>query len=66
MPKSHRPDGTVAGSTKRLASRVDQVKTRHSLSGLYLHLTKNQATPQCWCRYPNQTREHLIKMCPEW
>jgi len=24
-------------------------------------------TPQCWwCRYQNQTREHLFKVCPEW
>ena len=63
MPKSQKPDGAVAGSTKRL---LYQVKTGHCLSGKYLHWTKNRATPQCWwCRYPNQTREHL-KVCPEW
>jgi len=67
MPKSQRPDGTVAGSTKRLASRFYQVKTGHSLAGQYLNWTKNRPTPQCWwCRYPNQTREHLFKVCPEW
>jgi len=29
MPKSQRPDGTVSGSTKRLASRVYQMKAGH-------------------------------------
>jgi len=33
MPKSQRPDGTVAGGTKRLASRVYQMKTGHCLPG---------------------------------
>jgi len=31
MPKSQRPDGTVSGSTKRLALRFYQVKTGHCL-----------------------------------
>jgi len=67
MPKSQRPDGTVAGSTKRLASRFYQIKTGHCLSGQYLHWTKNRPTPQCWwCRYQQQTREHLFKVCREW
>jgi len=48
MPKSQRPDGTVAGSTKRLASWFYQVKTGHCLTGQYLHWTKNQRTAQCW------------------
>ena len=67
MPKSQKPDGTVAGSTKRLASRFYQLKTGHCLTGQYLHWTKNLPSPQCWwCRYPTQTREHLFKVCPEW
>ena len=67
MPKSQKPDGTVAGSSKRLASRLYQVKTGHCLSGQYLNWTKNRPTPQCWwCRCPTQTREHLFKVCPEW
>ena len=37
MPKSQRPDGVVAGSAKRLASRFCQVKTGHCHSGQYLH-----------------------------
>jgi len=46
---------------------VYQIKTRHCLTGQYLNWTKNRPTPQCWwCRYPNQTREHLFKVCPEW
>jgi len=46
MPKSQKPDGTVAGSTKRLASRFYQLKIGHCLSRQYLHWTKNRATPQ--------------------
>jgi len=37
MLKGQRPDGTVAGSTKRLASRFYQVKTGHCLTKQYLH-----------------------------
>ena len=37
MPESHKPDGTVAGSTKRLASRFYQLKTGHCRTGQHLH-----------------------------
>jgi len=48
-------------------SQFYQIKTGHCLSGQYLNWAKNRPTPQCWwCRYPNQTREHLFKVCPEW
>jgi len=33
MPKSQKPDGAVAGSTKRLASRFYQIKTGHCMTG---------------------------------
>jgi len=67
MPSGQRPDSMVAGSTKRIASRFYQVKTGHCRTGQYLNWTKNRPTPQCWwCRYLNQTREHLFKVCPEW
>jgi len=33
MPKSQEPDGMVAGSSKKLASRFYQTKTGHCLSG---------------------------------
>jgi len=33
MPKRERPDGTVAGSYKRLASRFYQIKIGHCLAG---------------------------------
>jgi len=57
MPKSQRPNGTVAGSTKRLAARFYQLKTGHCLTGEYLHWTKSRPTPQCWwCQCPKQTR----------
>ena len=35
-PKSQRPDGTVAGSSKRLALRSYQIKAGHYLMGQYL------------------------------
>jgi len=67
MPDNQKPDGTVANSTKRLASRFYQLKTGHCLTGQYLNWTKNRTTPQCWwCRYRTQTRDHLFKECPEW
>jgi len=67
MPKSQKPDGTVAGSAKRLASRFYQLKTGHCLTGEYLHWSKSRPTPQCWwCRCPKQTRDHLLKRCPKW
>jgi ribonuclease HI len=67
MPKSQKPDSTVAGSAKRLASRFYQLKTGHCLTGEYLHWTKSRPTPQCWwCRCPKQTRHHLLKRCPKW
>jgi len=48
MSKSQRPDGAVAGSTKRLAFRFYQLKRGHCLTGQYLNWTKNRPTPQCW------------------
>jgi ribonuclease HI len=67
MPKSQRPDGTVAGSAKRLASRFYQLKTGHARTGEYLHWRKVRPTAQCWwCPHPKQTREHLLKGCPKW
>jgi len=67
MPKSQRPDGTVAGSTKRLASRFYQLKTGHARTGQYLHWAKVRPTAKCWwCNHPTQTRDHLFKVCREW
>jgi len=67
MPDSQRPDGTVAGSTKRLATRFYQLKTGHARTGEYLHWTRARPTAQCWwCPHPKQTREHLLKGCPRW
>jgi len=67
MPESQRPDGTVAGSTKRLAPRFYQLKTGHCRMGQYLHWTKVRPTAQYWwCRCPTQTRDHLLKWCPRW
>jgi len=61
------PDGTVAGSSKRPASRFYQLKTGHYLSGQCLRWGKNRPAAQCWwCRYRTQTRDHLFKVCPEW
>ena len=35
MPVSQKPDGAVASSSKRLASRFYQIKTGHCLTGQY-------------------------------
>ena len=67
MPHQQRPDQTVAGSTKRHASRFYQLKTGHCLTGQYLKWTKNRDTAQCWwCPFQTQTREHCFKVCPAW
>jgi len=67
VPKSQRPDGMMAGSTKKLASRIYQMKTGHCLTGQYLQWTDSQPTAQCWWRWcKTQTRDHLFKVCPEW
>jgi len=67
MPKRQKPDGTVAGSAKRLASRFYQLKIDHCLTGEYLHWSKSHPTPRCWwCQCPKQTRDHLLKRCPRW
>jgi len=67
MPESHRPDGVVAGSTKRLASRYYQMKTGHARTGQYLHWTRARPSAECWwCQCPAQTRDHLFKVCPKW
>jgi len=67
LPVSQRPNGTVAGSTKRLASRFYQLKTGHHLTRQYLNWTKSRPITQCWwCRYRTQTWDHLFKECLEW
>jgi ribonuclease HI len=67
MQRRQRPDQTVAGSTKRHASRFYQLKTGHCLTGQYRNWTKKRPTAQCWwCPYRTQTREHCFKVCPAW
>jgi len=62
-----RQTSTAPGSAKRLASRFYQLETGHSLTRQCLQWTKNWPTAQCWwCRCPTQTRDHLVKVCPEW
>jgi len=43
VPHAKEPetDSTVAGSSKRFASRFYQIKTGHCLTGQYLNWTKN-------------------------
>jgi len=45
LPESQRPDGTVAGNTKRLATQFYQLKTGHSQTGEHLNWTKSRPTP---------------------
>jgi len=49
-----------------LASRFNQLKTGHCLTGQYLARTKNRPITKYWCPYLNQTRKHLFKCCPHW
>jgi hypothetical protein len=42
MPAKQKPDGTVAGSSKRHASRFCQLKTGHCLAGECLNWTKSR------------------------
>jgi hypothetical protein len=44
MPTSQKPDGAVARRTKRLASRLYQLRTGHCLTGQYLHWMKSRPT----------------------
>jgi ribonuclease HI len=46
MPARQKPDGVVAGSSKRHASRFYQLKTGHCLTGQYLNWTKSRPTPR--------------------
>jgi len=67
IPEQQRPDRTVAGSSKRSASRFYQLRSGHALTGQYLKWTKNRTSARCeWCRYECQTRDHLFKNCQEW
>jgi len=61
------PDRTVAGSSKRLASGIYQLKTGQCLTGQYLNWTRSWASAQSWWwPYRTQTREHVFELCPEW
>jgi hypothetical protein len=42
LPIRRRPDGTIAGSSKRLTSRFYQLKAGHCLAGQYLNWTKSR------------------------
>jgi hypothetical protein len=67
MQARQKPDGVVAGSSKRHTWRFSQVKTCHCLTGQHLHTMKSHPTPQCWwCASETQTRDHLFKECAEW
>jgi len=67
LPVIQQPNGTVAGSTKRLALQFYQLKMGHCLTGQYLNWTKSHPTLQSWwCQYQVQTQDHLFKECPEW
>jgi ribonuclease HI len=67
MPVKHKPDGGIAGRSKRLTSRFYKLKTGHCLTRQYLHRIKSRPTAQCWWRESGtQTRDHLFKEWVEW
>jgi len=42
------------------------MKKCYCLTGQYLNWTKSRSTIQCWwCPCRTQTRDHLVKVCPE-
>jgi len=45
LPEAHKPDATVAGSTKRLASRFHQLKAGHCRTGQYCTGPRIAPTP---------------------
>jgi len=64
--KNH-PDPTPAKAPKRLASRFNQVKTGHALTGKYLkHIGSRESDACCGRPGASQTREHLLKSRPAW
>jgi len=63
--EKQKPDPTVAKANKHLASRFYQLKTGHCLTGQYLAWTTRRPDATCWwCQFSIQTREHLLKNCP--
>ena len=62
MPESQKPDGAMAGSTKRHASTYYQLKRGRARTGQYLHWAKVRATAQ-WEKLvvsvPLATRYHV-------
>lgn len=61
-PTRQRPEGTAAGSSKRLAPRSHQLKMGHRLTGQCPKRTGNQPT----AKYPyrTQTRKHVLTNRP--
>jgi len=51
MPKSQKPDGAVANSNKRLASRYRQLKTGHARTRQYLHCVGNASRAETVFRF---------------
>jgi hypothetical protein len=66
---ARKPEAGRHGCRKHQEARLEvlPVEDGHCRTGQYLHWTKSRLSPQCWwCGYQNQTREHLLKECPEW
>jgi len=46
---------------------LDAIKTGHCLTSQYLAWTTRRPDASCWwCQYSIQSREHLLKNCPQW
>jgi len=63
MPKSQKPDGAVAGSTKRLVSRYYQLKTGHARTEQYLHWAKVRPMPSAGGVCTPRKRETTCSRC---
>ena len=64
VPNAEKPEAGRHGSWEHQDASLAVLPDR--LTGQYLNWTKNRPIPQCpVVPAPSQTREHLIKVCPE-
>ena len=57
----------IARTSKDIASRYIQLKTRHAATGYFLHKIKAVESAACeWCSTTIQTAEHLWFHCRGW
>jgi len=66
MPKSQRPDGAVAGSSKRLAARFYKPTEDRPLFTRAVPTLDEEPPPRPSAGGADVRRDHLFKVCPGW